>query len=96
MESYWICREAQEAGLPWLALRCVIDPVERPLPPFVGRKHGQGARQWILPALGYIRSSPGGALALARLRLAMRTARGSLAKGVWAAVPALAGAAVPS
>lgn len=96
MESYWVCREAQEAGVPWLTLRSVIDPVERPLPPFLSKHAGRGARRWLLPVLGYVCSSPGGALELARLRLAMRTARATLARGVWAAVPALAGASVPS
>ena len=90
MESYWIAWEAQAAGLPWLALRAVVDPVDRALPPFVAGKEGRGVRDWVLPALGYALTTPSGIPNLVRLGLASGKARRSLKRGSGVVLPALA------
>ncbi|PZC47474.1 MAG: adenosylhomocysteine nucleosidase [Chloroflexi bacterium] len=89
MESYWIAWEAAAAGVPWLALRAIVDPLNRALPPFVVGKDGKNIRDWVLPALKYILTTPAGIPNLAWLGLASRKARASIERGVGAILPAI-------
>jgi adenosylhomocysteine nucleosidase len=54
MESYPAVRAAAEQGVPWLALRAVVDPLASSLPPFTREAH----RQYLGPALKYALSGP--------------------------------------
>lgn len=87
MESYWIAREAAMAGVPWLALRAIVDPVNRALPPFVAGNEGQSIWDWVLPTFRYILTTPTGIPNLAWLGLASRKAQRSLRHGVNAILP---------
>ncbi|MFL5312192.1 MAG: hypothetical protein ACJ79H_17300 [Myxococcales bacterium] len=63
MESYPVAHAASEAGVPWLALRAIVDPLGSSLPPFTR----EARRDYFWPALRYAISGPRAALALARL-----------------------------
>jgi nucleoside phosphorylase len=89
MESYWIALEAKAGRVPWLALRAIVDPIERSLPSFVTSKKGSDVSDWIVPALKYAATNPSGVLDLLWLGLASRRARRSLKFGATAILPAL-------
>jgi adenosylhomocysteine nucleosidase len=40
LESWPAARAAQQAGIPWLALRVILDPLETDLPAFTRNPHG--------------------------------------------------------
>jgi len=63
LESYPVAQAAREAGVPWLALRAIVDPLESSLPPFAR----EARRDYLLPALRYALTGPRAALALVRL-----------------------------
>jgi adenosylhomocysteine nucleosidase len=63
MESYPAARAAAEAGVPWLALRVIVDPLGSSLPPFTRDPH----RGYLGPALRYALSSPRAVVDLVQL-----------------------------
>ena len=73
MESYPAARAAAEAGIPWLALRVIVDPLASSLPPFTREVHGR----YLGPALKYALSGPRAVADLARL--AVRASRAGAA-----------------
>ena len=74
MESYPVARAAAELGVPWLALRAVVDPLASSLPPFT-----RDARpSYLWPALRYALSGPAATLDLVRLGRWARKAGGAL------------------
>src|SRR6267378_546005 len=73
MESYLVAQAAGEAGVPWLALRAIVDPLESSLPPFAREAHAD----YFWPALRYAFSGPRAAAGL--LRLARNASRAGAA-----------------
>jgi len=73
MESYLVAQAAAEAGVPWLALRAIVDPLESSLPPFAREAHAD----YFWPALRYAFSGPRAAAGL--LRLARNASRAGAA-----------------
>ena len=82
MESFWVALACRERNVPFLAVRAVVDTVERPLPDFIaaseldadsGNRWRRGLpfmlRPWSLPALIRL----GGAASKARNSLAVFT-----------------------
>src|SRR5258706_4364410 len=63
MESYAVGVAAAEAGIPWLALRTVLDPADSPLPEFTREPR----RDYAWPALKYALQGPRAAAKLVRL-----------------------------
>jgi len=63
METYPVARAAREAGVPWLALRAVVDPLDFSLPPFAR----EGRARYLGPALEYALCGPRAAAKLVRL-----------------------------
>ncbi len=78
MESYWASEAARRKGIPFLAVRAVLDPVGQTLPPFVSGAADSPAGLWPR-ALGYLATSPGDAPRLLSLWSQARAARGALA-----------------
>ena len=86
MESFTAARAATEAGIPWLALRAVVDPLEATLPPFTREPH----RNPVGPALRYAASGPRAFRNLVRLALGARRASAALEEGLRRLGPVLA------
>jgi nucleoside phosphorylase len=86
MESYVLGLEAAEAGIPWLALRAVVDPAGSPLPEFAREAH----RDYLWPALKYALKGPRAAARLIRLARDFRLASAALTAGLRRLGPALA------
>jgi adenosylhomocysteine nucleosidase len=63
MESYAVARAAANAGVPWLALRAIVDPLDTALPPFAREPRSD----YLWPALRYALSGPRAAAGLVRL-----------------------------
>lgn len=74
MESYPVARAAAELGIPWLALRAIVDPLASSLPPFTRDE----SSSYLWPALKYALSGPVAALDLVRLAGWARKAGGAL------------------
>ena len=71
LETYGVAQAASEAGVPWVALRAILDPLDAALPPFAR----EARRSHLWPALKYGLSSPRAAAHLFRLaRQASRAA----------------------
>ena len=78
MESFWVGEAAEEAGVPHIAVRAVLDSVDQTLPVFVGNTvSGDGRLRWI-SAVRYIVRRPTESIQLIRLRSQMKTAQTSL------------------
>ena len=75
MEDYWVAEAAAEAGIPFLAVRAVVDTASQRLPPYVLGLAGQPAR-----AIGSAAAQPWRLPALLRLRNQMRLAQRSLTR----------------
>ncbi len=88
MESYPVARAAADLGIPWLALRAIVDPLPASLPPFT-REERPG---YLWPALRYALSGPGAALDLVRLAGWARKAGGALEAGLRSLAPVLGAA----
>jgi nucleoside phosphorylase len=86
LETYGIAEAAEEHGVPWIALRAVLDPATAGLPSAVRDWHGEQDEQRILRHLAV---RPYTWPAYARLAFQLRLALGALRR----AVPLLAGAA---
>ncbi|HYS10580.1 MAG TPA: hypothetical protein VEP66_17705 [Myxococcales bacterium] len=78
MESFTVARAAADVGIPWLALRAVIDPLESSLPAFTRETHGSH----LGPALRYAASGPRAIIDLIRLSRDARRAASSLEAGL--------------
>jgi uridine phosphorylase len=74
MESYPVARAAAAAGISWLAIRAIVDPLETSLPAFT-REPADG---YVVPALRYALSGPRAAVDLVRLAANARAAAASL------------------
>ena len=85
LESWPVARAAQRAGLPWLVLRVVLDPLDTDLPPFTRELH----TSYLVPALRHALTGPRAALQLARLGLEARTASRALARGLRRLAPVI-------
>jgi adenosylhomocysteine nucleosidase len=88
MESHAVARAAQEAGIPWLALRVVVDPLDSELPPFT--REARGGYLW--PALRHALSGPRAAAGLVRLARDSRRAGAALELAIGRLARALPGA----
>jgi adenosylhomocysteine nucleosidase len=86
LESGPIARAAQQAGIPWLALRVVIDPVDSALPAFTREAH----RSYVLPALRHALRGPRAVVELGQLASRSRAATHALEQAVRRLAPALA------
>jgi hypothetical protein len=90
MEAGGVARAARELGIPWLALKAVVDGVEDVLPPaLAGCVTPGGDLAWTGLLAGSLRG-PGFWRALRQLARASRLARRSLRRGLDAAVRASA------
>jgi hypothetical protein len=85
LESWAVARAAARAGIPWLALRVVLDPLALDLPAFVAEPRAS----YVMPALRHALRGPRAALGLVDLARRARIAARALA----AAVPRVVGAA---
>jgi adenosylhomocysteine nucleosidase len=90
MESYPAARAAAEAGIPWLALRVIVDPLASSLPAFTREAHGR----YLGPALKYALSGPRAVVDLTRLALRAGRAGAALERALRLLGPALAGPAL--
>jgi adenosylhomocysteine nucleosidase len=86
LESGPAARAAAAAGIPWLALRVVLDPVGEELPAFTREPRDS----YIAPALRHALGGVGPAVQLARLGWAARAATRSLERAIRVLAPALA------
>ena len=78
METYPLARAAVDAGVPWLALRAIVDPVESSLPPFASEPR----RGYVWPALRYAMSGPRAAMELVHLARNAHQAGAALEAGL--------------
>ena len=90
MESYAVGLAAAEAGIPWLALRAVLDPADSPLPQFTR----EARRDYAWPALKYALQGPRAAARLVRLARDFRLASAALTTALRRLGPALAAAEI--
>jgi hypothetical protein len=90
LESWAVAQAATRAGIPWLAIRVIIDPVELELPAFA-RVPGPPRGGYVGPALRHALGGPRAVLALVDLARRARTASRSLER----AVRTLGGLAIP-
>jgi len=88
MESWAAASAAREAGIPWIALRVILDPLESELPAFTREPH----QSYIAPALRYALKGPRAVTHLARLASHAHTAFAALEEGLRRIGPALAAA----
>jgi hypothetical protein len=74
MESHPAARAAVDAGIPWLALRAIVDPLEATLPPFTREQQ----EDYLRPALQFAFSGPRAVADLFRLAAGARRAGAAL------------------
>jgi len=74
MESYPAARAAAASGIPWLAIRAIVDPLRSSLPAFTR----DPAAGYVAPALKYALSGPRAAAELVRLAAGARAAAAAL------------------
>ena len=86
MESFPVAQAAGEAGVPWVALRAIVDPLESSLPPFAR----EARPDYFWPALRYAFSGPSAAVGLVRLARDARRAGAALEAALRRLGPALA------
>jgi adenosylhomocysteine nucleosidase len=88
MESWAAANAAREAGLPWIALRVILDPLESELPGFTREAH----ESYVGPALRHALKGPRAMVSLARLASQALTASAALEQALKRIGPALAAA----
>jgi adenosylhomocysteine nucleosidase len=88
METWAVASAAREAGIPWMALRVVLDPLEWELPAFARETH----ESYVRPALRHALRGPRATVELARLATSARTAAHALEQGLKRVGPSLAAA----
>jgi hypothetical protein len=86
LESWSAARAAERAGIPWLALRVVVDPLDAELPEFARNPHDGYWR----PALKHALTGPRATLDLIRLGLRADTAIRAMQQALRHLAPALA------
>lgn len=86
LESYPAARAAAEAGIPWLGLRVVVDPLDEALPPFTRVPR----QSYLLPAVKYAMGGPRAVADLVRLGSRARRAAQALELAVRSVAPGLA------
>ena len=91
LESWAAARAAVKAGIPWLAIRVIVDSLDADLPAFTR----EAQRSYTAPALRHALGGPRAVAELARLAVAARTARRSLERALRRLGPAL-GAFAPA
>lgn len=89
MESYWVAEACRQAGLGFLALRAVSDPVERALPASASRAMGPDGDLQIGSLLAGLLSRPGDIPELVRLGLDSRKASAALGRAAALLLPLL-------
>lgn len=92
LESWIVARAAERAGVPWLALRVVLDPLEMDLPAFTR----QARESYVAPALRHALRGPRSALQLVRLGAYASVAARSLQSALVRLVPSLGSSLGPS
>ena len=80
MESYWVSEVAGSFGIPYLAVRAVLDPVDQSVPSFIGETVDKGAAVRTLRSVAHLIMNPADGPQLVRLSRQVRVARASLAK----------------
>ena len=85
LESGPVARAAQRAGIPWLALRVVFDPLDAALPDLAREPR----TSYVVPALRHALRGPRAVAELARLALRARTAHRSLVQALRRLAPIL-------
>jgi hypothetical protein len=83
LESWAAARAADRAGVPWLALRVVLDPLEIDLPPFAGEPRGD----YLAFALHHALGGPRAVLELGRLGMRTVIALRSLRRAMHELLP---------
>lgn len=86
LETTAVAHAAVAAGIPWLAVRVVLDPLEVELPAFTRELRADYTRA----ALRYALRGPRAVVELARLAARARTASGALERAVRTVLPVLA------
>jgi adenosylhomocysteine nucleosidase len=85
LESWGAARACERAGVPWLALRVVIDPLDAALPAFTREIRAR----YVGAALRHLLGGPRSALELARTALRADTASRALEQAIRHLAPAL-------
>ncbi|HET9753750.1 MAG TPA: hypothetical protein VFP52_12340, partial [Myxococcales bacterium] len=85
LESAQVARAAAEAGVPWLAVRAIVDDARTSPPPFA--REAQAG--FLRPALRHALRGPSAVLQLVKLALAERAASASLSRALKALGAAL-------
>jgi hypothetical protein len=85
LESWSAARAAERAGIPWLALRVIVDPLDAELPEFTRNPHDG----YLVPAIKHAMSGPRAALELVRLGLRADTAIRAMQQALRHLAPAL-------
>ncbi len=88
MESHPAARAATEAGVPWIGLRAIVDPLESSLPPFTREPGGRH----LLSALRYALSGPRAVADLIQLAKRARRAAHALELALHRLTPVFAAA----
>jgi adenosylhomocysteine nucleosidase len=88
MESWAAANAAREAGIPWIGLRVILDPLESELPAFTREAH----QSYVAPALRHALTGPRAVADLLRLASQARTASAALEQALKRIGPALAAA----
>lgn len=88
MESHPAARAATEAGVPWLGLRAIVDPLDSSLPQFTREPE----RSLVLPALKYALGGPSAVADLMRLASRARRAAQALELALRRLTPVFAAA----
>ncbi len=78
MESFVVCELAADAGIPFAAVRAVVDTVEMDLPALVGQVDQAPSGGRIIPAIKHLARNPFALRSLTRLGRAAGKARRSL------------------
>ncbi len=78
MESFVVCEVAADEGVPFMALRAIIDPVETDLPDLVGQIGQEPSGGRVVPAMKHLARNPFEIATLVRLGRAAARARRSL------------------
>ena len=79
MESFWVAETAARHGIPYTAVRSVLDPLEQSLPAFVGKVAANGGTGTHLRALRYALQRPTEIPGLVRMAVQAKAAKASLA-----------------
>jgi adenosylhomocysteine nucleosidase len=86
LESWAAARAARDAGIPWLGLRVVLDPLDVALPAFTRELR----RSYLAPAVRHALGGPQAALDLVRLHQRARTASRALGRALHRLGPVVA------